>query len=85
MGWGVVSESAPVYGWAVVAGLKGEIAIIPVKDWKKAKATFPYQYLNNHPKQPASIEETKTLAEETWRKMKKDTINDYDWDEACRG
>lgn len=90
----MVSDSAPVYGWAVMAwaglgadsgndqakkGMRGDIVIIPVKDWAKAKASLPYQYLNTHPKQPASIEETKILAEETWRKMKKDTVNDYDW------
>lgn len=84
-GWAVmawVGLGAQGHDELASKGMKGDIVIIPVKAerWKEAKTSWPYQYLNTHPKQPASIEDTKALAEETWKKMKRDTLNTYDWD-----
>ncbi len=86
-----MSKPAP-YGWAVMAptglskeggggGMSVGIAVIAVKpeNWEAAKKTYPYQYLNTHPEQPASVEKTKELAEQTWKKMTRETKNDYDW------
>lgn len=64
----------PRYGWAVITSPSGssggKIAVIPVIDWELAKRTYPYQWLNSHPNQPAPISETLRLAEETWAKRR---------------
>ena len=54
------------YGWAVMT-TRG-IAVIKVTDWEEAKRTQPFQWLNTHPKQPASVEDTLELAKETAKK-----------------
>jgi len=41
------------------------IAVIKVTDWEEAKKTQPFQWLNTHPRQPASVESTLELAKET--------------------
>lgn len=56
-------DTAHHYGWAVMT-VKG-IAVIAVTDWETAKRTMPYQWLNTHKKQPASVDETLELAKET--------------------
>lgn len=54
------------YGWAVMT-TRG-IAVIKVTDWEEAKRVQPFQWLNTHPNQPASVEETLELAKETAKK-----------------
>lgn len=72
----LIKSKLPRYGWAVITSPSGtsggKIAIIPVSsdDWDYAKQTYPYQWLNSHPKQPASVSETLQLAEETWVKFR---------------
>lgn len=51
------------YGWAVMT-VRG-IAVVRVTNWEEAKKTMPYQWLNTHKKQPASVDETLELAKET--------------------
>lgn len=68
------------YGWAVLVrgerNLEGgdpysHIAVITVRDWEKAQNTGPYRWLNTHPNQPAPPEDTKALAIETWKRIKR--------------
>lgn len=54
------------YGWAVMTS-RG-IAVIRVTDWEEAKRTQPFQWLNTHPRQPASVKDTLELAKETAKK-----------------
>lgn len=56
-------DTANHYGWAVMT-VRG-IAVVKVTDWERAKRTMPYQWLNRHPKQPVSVEDTLELAKET--------------------
>jgi hypothetical protein len=55
------------YGWAVI-NPRGEIAVVRVYDWSQACKTMPYRWLNTHPFQPATPEQTFDLALETRRK-----------------
>ena len=57
------------YGWAVMT-TRG-IAVIKVTDWDEAKRKQPFQWLNTHPKQPASVKETLELAKETAKRYYK--------------
>ena len=59
-------DTAHHYGWAVMT-TRG-IAVIKVTDWEEAKRTQPFQWLNTHPKQPASVKDTLELAKETAKK-----------------
>lgn len=56
-------DTSQHYGWAVMTS-RG-LGVIKVTNWEKAKQKEPYQWLNTHPKQPASVEETLELAKET--------------------
>jgi hypothetical protein len=70
----VQEMSRPRYGWAVItspAGMNGgKIAVLGVTDWEKALATMPYRWLNSHPLQPAPVDQTLALAEETYKARK---------------
>jgi hypothetical protein len=56
------------YGWAVITSPpKTDIAVIAVFDWQEARRTMPYQWLNTHPDQPASVGATKALAMQTYK------------------
>lgn len=59
------------YGWAVLT-TRG-MTVIEVSDWEEARRTQPYQWLNTHPLQPASVEETLELAKETRKKCSETT------------
>jgi hypothetical protein len=68
----------PVYGWAVLVprqigahGDQRKFAVIGVRDWRHAMATMPYKWLNEHPRQPASVEDTYELVLETLAKKQK--------------
>lgn len=67
--------SRPSYGWAVITSPGGasgaRIAIIEVKDWQLALRTMPYRWLNVHPRQPASVNDTAELVEETLARIAK--------------
>lgn len=56
----------PRYGWIVLSAARDTprtVLSVPASDWKRAKATFPYQWLNRHPEQPTSVARTRELAE----------------------
>jgi hypothetical protein len=71
---------APKYGWAVLVPQtcseknekpKQKIAIVSVIDWREAKRTMPYQWLNTHPRQPVAPDKTLALVEEMLTKKRK--------------
>lgn len=68
----IAEMGRPRYGWAVITSPSGagggQLAVLAVTDWERALATLPHRWLNQHPEQPAPVERTAALAEETWRR-----------------
>lgn len=65
----------PAYGWGVLVGRSqgggDTLAIVTVRDWNKARLEMPYKWLNVHKNQPAPVDQTRKLCEETWQNLKK--------------